>query len=108
MNQKEIGDTVDLLTRTARCYFCQTEVNSSQSLPFFEYRGEGSRPAAENCKHCGYFECAHDPAHLETLVHNRDGSRRPTVVEDGRCPGGFEPRGGVELDSYYCGCRGWD
>jgi len=40
-------------------------------------------------------------------VHKRDGTRRSTVVEDGRCPG-FEPRGAWDFDSFYCGCRGWD
>jgi hypothetical protein len=93
-----------LLTRTARCY-CGAERPSSPSLAFFEFRGDGS-DFAKHCT-CGYAECAHDPAHMETLVHGRDGKRRPTVVESGRCDG-FTPRGGAEFDSFYCGCRGWD
>lgn len=97
---------VKLVGRQARCG-CGNTVDSRVDLAFFEYRGEGSRAATDSCKHCGYAECAHKPAHMETLVHKRDGTRRPTVVEDGRCPG-FEPKGAWEFDSWYDGCRGWD
>ena len=92
--------------REARCG-CGAVRPSGRDLPFFEYRGEGSRAAIEGCAVCGYSECAHDPAHMETLVHKRDGSRRPTVVEDGRCTG-FVPSGPWRYDGFYCGCRGWD
>ena len=92
--------------RQARCPHCKTERPSTPDLPFFEYRGPGSRSAKEQCV-CGYYEVAHDPAHMDTLVHDRDGKRRPTVVESGRCSG-FVPRGPWDVDLFYCGCRGWD
>ena len=98
--------TIDLAGREARCSCGRTEP-SNTSLAFFEFRGEGSPQAIKSCKHCGYHDVAHDPGHMETLVHKRDGSRRPTVVESGKCPG-FEPRGAWEYDGFYCGCRGWD
>jgi hypothetical protein len=95
--------------RMARCPYCKTLAPSSERdrLAFFEDRGPGSRDATESCV-CGYAECAHDPEHMASLVL-RDGKRRPTVVEDGRCKAGaFTPRGAAEVDSYYDGCRGWD
>lgn len=57
----------------------------------FEYRGAGSH-AATQCKHCGYFECAHETG----LPHLRH------VCEH------YEPHGAHEFDLFYCGCRGWD
>lgn len=94
------------MTRLARCGCGATVPSDTDSIAFFEDRSAGSRAATNSCKHCGYSECAHDPAHMETLVH-LNGKRRPTQVEAGRCPG-FEPKGEWEFDSYYCGCRGWD
>lgn len=93
-----------LAGRTAKCG-CGQAAPSSPTLAFFEFCGDGSTDAGR-CV-CGYYECAHDPAYMETLVHGRDGKRRPTVVESGRCSG-FVPRGGAETDRFYCGCRGWD
>jgi hypothetical protein len=91
--------------RVARCT-CGRERPSDPSLPFFEYRGEGSA-SAHHCV-CGYAECAHDPDYMEVAcVHGPDGKRRPTVVEQGRCDG-FTPRGAWDHDTFYCGCRGWD
>jgi hypothetical protein len=101
-----VSEEPDLTGREARCG-CGSVRPSSTDLAFFEYRGVGSRQARESCKHCGYNECAHDPAYMDTLVHNRDGSRRQTVVESGKCLG-FEARGAWDYDLFYCGCRGWD
>jgi len=101
----------DLTGRTARCsYFgpinfrsyecnfreqtgcsrkrCACELPSNATLPFFEYRGLGSRNATLRCKHCSYFKTAH-----ESRGH--------------RCRG-FEPIGDTGHDRFYCGCAGWD
>ena len=95
------------MSREAQCPYCKvTRPSYDPTLAFFEDRGPESRPAVENCR-CGYHEKAHDKAHMASLVPGRDGKPRPTVVEDGRCPG-FEPHGPWEFDSFYCGCRGWD
>lgn len=90
--------TINLENRVARCT-CGREEPSSQSLPFFEYRGEGSTVATTSCKTCRYRKVAHeravnDPAatHLHHIIVGHD----------------FEPVGGFDHDSFYCGCRGWD
>jgi hypothetical protein len=57
------------------------------SLCGFEYQGEGSERAATICGHCGLHKGAHP--HM-------------------RCEKGFEARGPLDFDTYYCGCRGWD
>ncbi len=92
----------DLSGRQAICT-CKRTVPSSMDLAFFEYRGPGSRVAAETCK-CGYARCAHDPEQMARNVPNN----RKTVIELGKCKG-FEARGAYEFDAYYCGhCHGWD
>jgi len=83
--------------RTARCG-CGRIEPSSAKLPFFEFRGEGSRMATDSCRNCGYSLVAHTQEQTRT---------QKNVVERGECPG-FEPRGAWEHDSFYCGCRGWD
>lgn len=86
---------LNLEGRKAKCS-CGRTVDSSTSLPFFEFKGEGSRFATGICK-CGYHECAH---------HYSESRVCKDPVE---CPhGGFTPRGPAEFDSFYCGCRGWD
>ena len=95
-----------ILGREARCG-CGRIEPSSVSLAFFEFTGAGSARALKGCRVCGYDECAHEPEHMATLVYKRDGTRRPTVVEDGRCTG-FVPSGPWRYDTFYCGCRGWD
>jgi hypothetical protein len=85
--------------RKATCVYCQREASSTNPhLAFFEYRGEGSPWATENCKACGYHKRAHEPV-------TRFGN--PGVVADGTCKG-FQPRDPCETDEFYCGCRGWD
>lgn len=96
-----------LAGRTAKCSCGATCASDSPRAAFVEYHGPRSRYAAVTCKHCRFHDVAHEPAHMAKLVPGRDGKRRPTVVEDGTCPG-FESIGPVEFDSYYCGCRGWD
>lgn len=66
---------------------CTCELPSEATLPFFEYRGPGSRNATLRCKHCAYFKAAHVKSH--------------------RCRG-FEPIGDVGFDRFFCGCAGWD
>lgn len=92
--------------RVARCPRCKTEVPSRPSLPFFEDRSPGTQD--DRCATCRYNKCAHDSEHMEGLVHNRDGSRHSTVVEDGRCSGFVPMTEGYDVDLYYCGCGGWD
>lgn len=84
--------------RTARCG-CGRKEPSTVDLAFFEYRGEGSQAATGTCKHCAYFECAHDPAYMARMRNGK------TVIEQGKCEG-FEPHGSFEFDSFRC--YGWD
>lgn len=88
-----------LTGRMAHC-FCGSVTPSSWALAFFEFLGEGSKAATESCAHCGYALSAHGP---DAPVW-RNGK---TAVMNHGCPG-FEPRGDVGHDRYYCGCRGWD
>lgn len=81
----------ELLTgRVAHCY-CGTEKPSSPSLAFFEFCGEGSPEAIRRCKHCAYFDVAHEGP----------------VPARYNCPG-FEPNGPLDHDRFYCGHAGWD
>ena len=68
---------------------CNCEMRSSAALPFFEFRGPGSRYARTHCKRCRYFENAH------------------TAIRNPTC-GHFESVGGDGPDSFFCGCAGWD
>src|SRR5581483_1912728 len=70
---------------------CTCVQPSAKELPFFEYCRPGSRQADELCKDCGYHKVAHDKA---------DRSRQVC--------GKFEPKGDTGLDTFYCGCGGWD
>lgn len=78
-------------------------VPSSYDLAFFEYKGEGSKIAQEQCK-CGYFEVAHaSSANLGKHLQNADGTPNDRAIKHE-----FEARGAHEFDAYYCGCFGWD
>lgn len=78
---------------------------SSLSLPFFEYRGEGSdwqrhcdaqvEKLGGRVVGCGFF----DTVHQEVNPH----TGRPGITDHE-----FVQRPPAERDSYYCGCRGWD
>jgi hypothetical protein len=92
-----------LRDREARCTCGQTRPSTDAiqgRLAFFEFRGEGSRSATEQCQHCGYAVVAHGP---DAPVWKSG----KTAVETHGCPG-FEPKGDWGYDTYYCGCRGWD
>ncbi|MHA2068878.1 MAG: hypothetical protein ACXABY_31330 [Candidatus Thorarchaeota archaeon] len=80
----------DLTGRRSRCTYCKSIVDSSYALPFFEHRGEGSYQALHACKDCGYYDVAHGNKDHKTICAN------------------FAPRGGMEFDNHYDGCRGWD
>jgi hypothetical protein len=73
--------------RQSKCTAKCKVVPSSNELPFFEYRGEGSREATLICK-CGYHQVAHDKGNT-------------------RCKT-FTPKGPQQFDKHYCGCMGWD
>jgi hypothetical protein len=89
---------MELTNRKAHCVYCGHTASSSEKLPFFEYRGPGSHAAEEMCRRCGFAKRAHLPM---TIFGN------PGVVADGLCEG-FEAKGDVVTDQFYCGCRGWD
>jgi hypothetical protein len=94
----EIDDSPpDLDGRTARCK-CGKTRPSSRGLPFFEYRGPGSKSATESCI-CGYHRIAHErvAASPEKYRH----------VNLSKCGGTFTPRGDMP-DLFYCGHSGWD
>ena len=81
----------DLSGRMARCRCGRTEP-SSFDLRRFEYQGPGSRAAEEVCV-CGY----HRLAHHDDIKH---GAVSPTL----RDCGGFQVRGDLGIDSFWCGC----
>jgi hypothetical protein len=81
----------------AVCFYCKVERTSSDDLPFFESRLEGTK-AASLCATCGYYEVAHG--------YNEKRSNPvppPATVGHSYSPGGAWP-----TDLFYCGCRGWD
>ena len=88
---------MDLTNRVAKCGCGRTEP-SSESLAFFEYRGEGSRVAAERCGICAYAPIAHERAKNDPTARHLNYARGHE----------FEPIGALEHDIFYCGCRGWD
>ncbi len=89
-------DKVLRVERHARCHCGKTRPSSEREhLPFFEERGPGSQTSKMRCRNCTYNIAAHTP---ETMKRNR------SLI----CTN-FEPlTEGLEFDSYYCGCRGWD
>ena len=86
-----------LAAREARCLCGATMPSDTVGLAFFEYRGPGSRDAAERCV-CRYGLAAHEPE-IRERPHLRH------VMADGH---EFTPVGPWEFDGFYCGCRGWD
>lgn len=88
----DMTDDIHLVGRQARCS-CGKIVQSKKTLPFFEFRGEGSRNAIHSCAHCRYYDVAHT---------NDNRSRNENICDD------FTPQGDIGYDIFYCGCRGWD
>lgn len=92
-------ETLPLIVgRKARCtYQCENSIMDSDTiLPFFEYRGEGSKYATEICKNCNFHFIAHERKKVDGLhVH-------PKICDN------FVPNGAHEFDVYYNGCEGWD
>jgi hypothetical protein len=88
----------DLSSRKAQCGSCNSVVDSSINLTFFEYRGPGSQYSMEYCI-CGMHKAAHE--------YNENRVVKQSCIQQGKC-GGFVPRGPREFDSYYSGCFGWD
>lgn len=85
------------MPRMTRCASCKTERPSSERdrLPFFEDR---SAAPADTCAVCRYKKCAHE--YDKTRVRPE-----PPV----QCRHEFMPMvEGFAVDTYYCGCRGWD
>lgn len=81
--------------RTAKCS-CGATTPSTHDLFGFEYRGPGSDWLAKRCGVCRYSPLAHK---VDEIVQ---GPRRPFHGH------AFVPSEPQEMDSYYCGCRGWD
>lgn len=101
-NCHEVAESKPSLSgRRSRCGCMTNIVDSSYNLPFFEYRGHESRAAKETCKSCRYDIRAHDPE------YTKNNNEKRTVVQLGKCSG-FEPTGGYEFDTHYCGHSGWD
>jgi len=86
----------NLKGRIAKCLSCSHETESSTSLPFFQFNGEGSECATRDCSVCGYY----DVTHMEL---------NPTTGRVGHNYGKheFAPKGNTQ-DTFYCGCRGWE
>ena len=66
---------------------CTCELPSDAALPFFEYHGPGSPWATTMCRHCKYYQSAHQ--------------------RNSRACSHFEPMGDAP-DKFFCGCAGWD
>ena len=86
------NDPPNLQGRTAKCDSCKNTKPSDVSLPFFEYRGPGSRYEVQ-CANCHRFH-----EHKEV---GREGIFGP-------CSNYQPSTGGRETDGYYCGCQGWE
>lgn len=83
-----------LIGRTAKCG-CGAIAPSSTDLPFFDYKGPGSRSATDRCGVCPFALVVHG----ETNPH----TGRPGITDHT-----FVPHGPYEFDEYYCGHSGWD
>ncbi len=94
----------DLSGRLAKCTMCGRKEKSSIDLPFFEYRGLGSRTSENQCHICGYFTKGKPLKNGKFCYHNSDKPIPNVCINKGKeCKYGI-----FEYDLYYCGCRGWD
>ena len=87
--------TNSIKPRAAVCFCGRVAPAGTTGLAFREDRGPGSRWATEGCGECGMNYIVHQPINPST--------GRPGVTNHE-----FTPRGPAEMDTYYCGCRGWD
>lgn len=113
----------DLAGRRARCAYyggsthknecgkcgasCSCETDSDLKLPFFEFKGPGSKHAAEKCANCTYTKPGHFGENAGRYkVREGLGKKIPThCVNNGK---EFVAAGPAEFDEFYCGCHGWD
>lgn len=84
-------NTPDLTGRMAHCSCCEKKEESNFELPFFRYRGVGSKEYFNKCRNCGFLKIAHVSKKENSLSCDNF-----QIKEDG-----WE-------DEYYCGCKGWD
>jgi len=93
-----------LVGRYAKCTMCGKIRNSLMTLPFFEFRGEGSREAKEVCHKCGMFSKTIPTKNGKVCYCGTD-TPIPNVCTNlgEKCV--FGP---FDVDWYYCGCRGWE
>lgn len=68
---------------------CDCVRDSTEQLPFFTYRGEGSYDSRIRCKNCPYVATAHKGFLSKACAK-------------------FEPNGPFKEDKFYCGCWSWD
>lgn len=103
-----VNDKPDLTDRVAVCSTCgKCEKPSTWDLAFFEFQGPGSRYATKRCKNCPYTKESHKYGdRYATHMDGKLGDYNPhTCKARGKS---FEPRGPLDEDKYYCGCRGWN
>lgn len=99
-----VADAPNLTGRIARCS-CGEERPSSTALAFFEYRGPGSRDAAESCIHCRYAKVAHEYGGCFAPPSTR---RNPHLCLNFDPPREFENDPNGRDDIFYCGHAGWN
>lgn len=99
LEQAALAEVRRLAGRVAHCTYCGARAarpSLSEALAFFEYRGEGSQAATDQCATCGCVAAAHAPRKL------------PFASLNGITDHPFVAHGPWETDLYYCGCRGWE
>lgn len=89
----EVAEEPDFSNRKAKCFCGKILPSNPQRMAFFQWRGEGSPAAKENCKHCRYSIIAHQKPRDQVVS---------SVCRH------FEQHGAYEFDTFYCGCKGWD
>lgn len=92
--------TITLEGRQARCH-CGTIKPSGTNLPFFRFKGEGSREATEVCG----FLVKGSICHGHPTIHQEI---NPSTKRAGITDHEHQPHGAFEFDEFYCGCSGWN